>query len=87
MGTLSFLRGLCGKPDADEWRGRMNALLGAEAATASRRARLAGAFNRGFVGYEATYHVCTPSAELVIVRSLAEGDRLARDLSTRFGGS
>ena len=86
MGTLSYLRDLCGQGDGAEWRRRMSALLDAEARTEARRERLAGAFNRGFRGYEATYRACTPSAELIIRRFIAEGDRLTRDLSTRYGG-
>lgn len=86
MGTLAYLRDLCGKGDGSEWRSRMLALLDAEARTQGRRERLAGAYNSGFRGYEVTYRACTPSAELVILRSVEEGDRLARELSSRFGG-
>lgn len=86
MGTLSYLRDLCAKGDGAEWRSRMSALLDAEAKTQARRERLAGAYNRGFRGYEVTYRICTPGAELVIRRSVEEGDRLARELSSRFGG-
>lgn len=87
MGTLAYLRDLCGKGDGSEWRNRMNALLDAEGRPQIRRERLAGAYNRGFRGYQVTYRACTPSAELVILRSVEEGDRLARELSSRFGGS
>ena len=87
LGTLTYLRSLCGKGDAAEWRKRMMILLDAEAKGESRRDRLAGAYNRGFRGYQATYHSCTPSADLVINRFLAESDRLARDLTTRFSGT
>ena len=87
LGTLTYLRSLCGKGDAAEWRKRMTILLDAEAKGESRRDRLAGAYNRGFRGYQATYHSCTPSADLVISRFLAESDRLARDLTTRFSGT
>lgn len=86
MGTLAYLRDLCGKGDGAEWRNRMNALLESEAKSQARRERLAGAYNRGFRGYEVTYRACTPSAELVIARAIEEGDRLTRDLSSRFGG-
>ena len=79
LGTLTYMRALCGKSDAAEWRKRMTALLDAEAQSSSRRERLAGAYNRGFRGYEATYRECTPSADLVIARDLAESDRLARE--------
>lgn len=86
MGILAYLRDLCGKRDGAEWRARMAALLDSEGRTESRRDHLAGAFNRGFRGYEASYRTCTPSAELAISRSLDEGGRLARELSARFGG-
>ena len=86
MGTLAYLRDLCTKGDGAEWRSRMSALLESEAKTPTRRERLAGAYNRGFRGYEVNYRACTPSAELVIARSIEEGDRLTRELSSRFGG-
>ena len=87
LGTLTYLRALCGKGDAAEWRKRMMILLDAEAKGESRRDRLAGAYNRGFHGYQATYRMCTASADLVITRFLAESDRLARDLTARFSGT
>jgi uncharacterized protein (TIGR02301 family) len=86
MGALAFLRDLCGPKDGDMWRAKMAALLEAEAKTEKRRELLAGAFNRGFRGYEVTYHSCTPAADTVIVRYLAEGARLAHELTNRFGG-
>jgi uncharacterized protein (TIGR02301 family) len=87
LGTLALLRDLCGDGDAGEFRSRMAALLDAEARTGLRRSRLAGAFNHGFQGYAVSYRSCTPSARLVIARSLAEADRLTRDLASRFGGT
>ena len=86
LGTLAYLRDLCGRADGAEWRNRMAALLDAEAGTPTRRDRLAGAFNEGYRGYEATYKVCTPAAETVIRRFVAEGDELTRDLAAHFGG-
>ena len=86
MGALAWLRDLCGLQDGDKWRARMSALLEAEATTEARKARLAGAYNKGFTGYEATYRTCTPNAELVIVRYLEEGSRIAREVTNRFGG-
>lgn len=86
MGVLTFLRDLCEPGDGAVWRGKMEDLLASEGVTPSRRDRLAGAFNRGFSGYRASYRQCTPAAELAIGRALGEGAALARDLSTRFGG-
>ncbi len=87
LGTLALMRDLCGDGDAAAFRTRMAALLDAEARTPALRDRLAGAFNRGVRGYAASYRTCTPSARLVIARSLAEADRLTRDLASRYGGT
>ncbi|MBK9083420.1 MAG: TIGR02301 family protein [Rhizobiales bacterium] len=86
MGSLAFLRELCGARDGDAWRLRMTALLEAEATTEARKERLAGAYNRGYRGFELTYRACTPAAETAIARYLAEGGRIARDLAGRFSG-
>jgi uncharacterized protein (TIGR02301 family) len=86
MGALSYLRDLCGAKDGSVWRARMAALLEAEAQTEMRKERLAGAYNRGFRGFETTYRTCTPNAELLIDRYLDEGGRIARDVQNRFGG-
>jgi uncharacterized protein (TIGR02301 family) len=87
LGTLALMRDLCRDGDAAQFRDRMAALLDAEARTPARRDRLAGAFNRGLRGYAASYRTCTPSARLVIARSLAEADRLTRELASRYGGT
>ncbi len=86
MGSLAFLRSLCEADDQGEWRTRMTALIDAEAASRARKERLAGAYNKGFRNYSTTYRRCTPSANLAIERYLAEGSRLARAISGRFGG-
>lgn len=87
LGTLALLREFCGDGDAAEFRNRMAALIEAEAHTSLRRNRLAGAFNRGFHGYAASYRSCTPSARLVIARALSQVDRLTRELASRYGGT
>ncbi len=85
MGILSYLRELCTPGDGALWHGKMMELLAAEGTTPDRRDRLAGAFNRGFDGYRLIHRQCTPAGELVIGRALAEGSRLAHELSARFG--
>jgi uncharacterized protein (TIGR02301 family) len=87
MGALAFLRDLCGDGDGGEYRTRMANLLDAEAGARERREKLAGAYNRGYRGYETTYRVCTPNARTTIARFVEEGGRLARDISYRFGGT
>jgi uncharacterized protein (TIGR02301 family) len=64
----------------------MLALLETEGLTEARRERLAGAFNRGYQSYQYAYNTCTENARLVIERFLAEGERLSRDLTTRYSG-
>ncbi|WP_292532379.1 TIGR02301 family protein [Methylocystis sp.] len=85
LGALSFLRDLCGAGDGEEWRGKMAALLDADAPSGSRRQKLMASFNRGFRGYELTYRACTPNAKTVISRYLAEASRLTRDITYRYG--
>lgn len=86
MGTLSFMRDLCGLGDGAEWRARMHALIESEGGTPVRRDRLAGAFNEGQSGYAATYRQCTPAAQVVIERSLDEAAHLTEELARRYGG-
>ena len=85
LGTLSFLRDLCGSGDGERWRGKMAELMAAEGASGLQRDRLAGAFNMGLHDYQVTYRQCTPAASVVIERAMMEGAVLTRELSTRFG--
>ena len=85
LGVLSYLRDLCEAGDADQWRAQMTALLQEEGLNLKRKERLAGAFNQGFQGYEVSYRSCTPNARLVMSRAMSEGERLTRDLASRFG--
>ena len=85
MGSLAFLRDLCGFNDGASWRARMNDLIEAEGATTERRERLAGAFNRGFQGLQLTYRRCTPAAKLLVERLTDEGAQLTRMITTRYG--
>ena len=87
MGALAYLRDLGGDGDGAEYRARMATLLDAEGTTPERREKLAGAYNRGYRGYETTYGQCTPNARSAIARFVAEGGRLARDISDRYGGT
>ena len=87
LGTLSYLGKLCGRPDADQWRARMQALLDAEGSPAERKDRLAGAYNRGISGYGLSYRTCTPAAHLVIERFLREGTSLAKEVENRYRAS
>jgi uncharacterized protein (TIGR02301 family) len=87
LGVLAFLQDLCGaERDGEELRKQMAALIDAEAATQQRKARFAGAYNKGFRGFEQTYTSCTANARLVVARYLAEGQQIAREVASRYGG-
>lgn len=87
LGALTYLRGLCGDKDADDWRGRMQSLLQAEGTPPVRKEKLAGAFNRGLEGYGLSYRTCTQNAHAVIERFLAEGARIAKEVENRYRAS
>jgi uncharacterized protein (TIGR02301 family) len=85
LGALAYLDDLCGSKT--DWRGKMQQFLEAEAKTSYRKERLAGTFNRSFHDYEQSYQVCTPNAQTVIGRFLAEGGKLAHEIVNRFSSS
>ena len=84
LGSLAFLRDLCGATDGASWRDEMNALLEAEKPPPKRRARMIARFNHGFETFNAVYRTCTPSAQLSIGRYLSEGAALASDVRGRY---
>ena len=84
LGSLHFLRGLCGDGDEATWQAEMRALLEAEQPTPQRKARLVGRFNHGFETYNSVYRSCTPSARKAISRYLEEGAALSKDVRTRY---
>ena len=55
LGTLHYLRGICGNNEGGKWRNEMQALLDAETPSGERRARMIAGFNRGYNGFQQTY--------------------------------
>ncbi len=86
MGSLAYLRTLCGGKEAPDWRARMAALIEAEGRTPQRRDRLTAAFNRGFRAYSLTHRSCTDASQEASARLAAEGEALSRALASRYGG-
>jgi uncharacterized protein (TIGR02301 family) len=84
LGSLHYLRGLCGANEGNKWRGEMQALLDAEAPNGERRAQFIAHFNKGYQTYLETYRACTPAADLVIRRYLEEGSKIAREVTARY---
>lgn len=84
LGSLHFLRNLCGEK-GDQWRGEMEKLLESENPDPERRARFIAAFNRGYRSFGSTYTQCTSSASEAINRYMKEGEKLSRDIASRYG--
>ncbi|MBK9080066.1 MAG: TIGR02301 family protein [Hyphomicrobium sp.] len=80
LGAVHYLRELCGANEGQYWRDRMRELTDAEGYSALRRAKLSRAFNQGYRSYSRTYNTCSPSAQTVITRFLAEGTQLSEGL-------
>ena len=87
LGALTYLDALCDSKPPGDWRAKMQALLEADAKSAARKERLAGSYNRGFHDYERTYHLCSPNAQAIISRLLAEGGKIAHEVVNRYGAS
>lgn len=85
LGALHYLRPLCGAEEPAVWRDQMDQLLAAEEPTPERRARLVSQFNHGFSSFASVYRSCTPAALAAVDRYMAEGTRLTRDITARYG--
>ena len=84
LGSLHYLRAICGANEGQKWRNEMQALADAETPSGERRTRLIASFNRGYHGFQQTYRSCTPAANVAIKRYLAEGAKISKDLTARY---
>jgi uncharacterized protein (TIGR02301 family) len=84
LGTLHYLRGICGANEGLKWRNEMQALIDAETPSGDRRTRMIAGFNRGYNGFQQTYRTCTPAAAVAIRRYIEEGSKISRDLTARY---
>ena len=80
LGSVHYLRELCGANEGQFWRDTMQELIKSEGSSAERRSRLTLSFNNGYRSYSRTYNVCTPTARAAIERFLAEGAEIADGL-------
>jgi uncharacterized protein (TIGR02301 family) len=85
LGSLQYLRNICGAKEGEKWRNEMQALIDAEAPSGERRRQIVAHFNRGYRGFQQTYRQCTPAADLAIRRYLDEGTKIAREITARYG--
>ncbi len=81
LGSIHFLRELCGANEGQQWRDRMKDILDNEGTSALRRARLTRSFNAGWRLFSRTYSSCTPSAQATVQKFLAEAAQIAEGLS------
>jgi uncharacterized protein (TIGR02301 family) len=86
LGSLSYLTKLCGTKESDSWQIRMEQLLEAEAPTKNRKERMAGAYNRGYLGYQPAHRICSDGSRHAIDRFLEQGQKITTELSRRYGG-
>jgi uncharacterized protein (TIGR02301 family) len=84
LGTLHYLRGICGTNEGGKWRNEMQALIDAETPSGDRRTRMIAGFNRGYNGFQQTYRTCTPAAMVAIRRYIDEGSKISKDLTARY---
>ncbi len=85
LGSIHYLRALCGANEGNIWRDKMNEIIAAEEPTPLRHAQMIARFNHGYRSFETIYRNCTPSALLAADRYVKEGVRLSSQITTRFG--
>jgi uncharacterized protein (TIGR02301 family) len=84
LGSLQYLRGVCGANEGQKWRNEMQTLIDAEAPNGERKRKIVASFNRGYRGFQQTYRTCTPAADVAIRRYLDEGAKIAREITARY---
>jgi uncharacterized protein (TIGR02301 family) len=85
LGSLHYLRELCGAKEGQLWRDEMERLIQQEAPSDLRKQKLTARFNRGFRGFQEIYRECTPSAAEAANRYLRQGVRLSAEIPGRYG--
>jgi uncharacterized protein (TIGR02301 family) len=84
LGSLHFLRGICGANEGQKWRNEAQTLIDTEAPAGERRDQMIASFNRGYRSFQQSYRTCTPAADFAIRRYLAEGAKIAREITARY---
>ncbi len=85
LGSLHYLRELCGANEGAKWRQAMQDMIKDEEPTDERKAQMIANFNHGFRGFQEIYRECTQSAIEANKRYIAEGMRLSGEIPTRYG--
>lgn len=85
LGSVHYLRNLCGAKEPSKWRDSMSRIIAAEKPGPKRKARLIARFNRGYRAFDGTYSACTTSATTAAQRYTDEGALLASQITGRYG--
>ena len=83
LGTLHYLRELCGANEGQVWREHMRELAASEGTSALRRAKFVESFNRGYRDYSRTYRACTQPALVAIQRFMDQASAISDGLIAR----
>ena len=83
LGSLHYLRALCGAREGQLWRNKMQEIVQAEGTSALRRAKLVKRFNKGYRSYRQNHRTCTDAARLAVEGFMTEGAEIAERLATR----
>jgi uncharacterized protein (TIGR02301 family) len=84
LGSLHFLRGICGSNEGQKWRNEAQTLIDTEAPSGERHDQMIASFNRGYRAFQQSYRTCTPAADFAIRRYLQEGAKIAREITARY---
>jgi uncharacterized protein (TIGR02301 family) len=84
LGSLHFLRGICGSNEGQKWRNEAQLLIDTEAPSGERHDQMIASFNRGYRAFQQSYRTCTPAADFAIRRYLTEGAKIAREITARY---
>jgi uncharacterized protein (TIGR02301 family) len=84
LGSLHFLRAICGANEGQKWRNEAQVLIDTEAPSGERHELMIASFNRGYRAFQQSYRTCTPAADFAIRRYLAEGAKIAREITARY---
>lgn len=85
LGSIHYLRELCGAGDGMVWREQMENVIESEEPTPERKAALIGRFNHGFRSYREIYRECTPTAVEAVNLYMQQGTKLAGEIPSRYG--
>lgn len=85
LGAITYLDDLCGDPDAEVWRIKMQGVIEAQAMDPADRRRTIDAYNRGYRTFASVHLACSDRTRAVLDRYMTDAVALADRIATRFG--